>query len=118
MIYEMTFMKMTSLQHYKPSTIKFVLHAHINIFQINARINEIIWKSFVKYIILQFLWFSMLFFLQHIYPYNYERVWFVNVTLEQEQINEKNDAHEVGKVENWTNIKQKIVIKQILIIVV
>jgi hypothetical protein len=23
----------------------------------------------------------------------------------------KNDAHEVGKVENWTNIKQKIVIK-------
>ncbi len=31
--------------------------------------------------------------------------------LEQEQIHEKNDAHEVGKVENWTNIKQKIVIK-------
>jgi hypothetical protein len=50
-------------------------------------------------------------FLQHIYPYNYEHVWFVNVTSWTRANNENNDAHEAGKVENWTNIKQKIVIK-------
>jgi hypothetical protein len=32
-------------------------------------------------------------------------------SLKQEKINEINDAHEVGKVENWRNINQKIVIK-------
>jgi len=82
-------MKTTSLQHYRPSTIRFDLHVCINIFPNNWKFLKLYKNPSSNILVYNSHCFNIVFFATYVYLYNYEHVWCHHRCHLLKQINEK-----------------------------